>query len=68
MEEFIERHQEQVNWEIVSQYQVLSEEFIWKWIKKLNLKEVIRHQKLSHDFLKQLIEILLEEKNNETSE
>ena len=50
-EEFIEKYQDKVNWNNVSQFQSLSEKFMEKHFDKLNSKLISEYQVLSESFI-----------------
>ena len=50
-EEFIEKYQDKVNWDNISQFQSLSEEFMEKHFDKLNSKLISEYQVLSESFI-----------------
>ena len=50
-EEFIEKYQDKVNWNNISQFQSLSEEFMEKRFDKLNSKLISEYQVLSESFI-----------------
>ena len=52
-EEFIEKYQDKVNWNNVSQFQSLSEKFMEKHFDKLNSKLISEYQVLSESFIEQ---------------
>ena len=50
-EEFIEKYQDKVNWDNISQFQSLSEEFMEKHFDKLNSKLISEYQVLPESFI-----------------
>jgi hypothetical protein len=51
-EEFLRYFKDEIDWKLVSEHQLLSEEFVYEFIEKLYLKEVIKNNKVSFHFIK----------------
>ena len=59
-EEFIERHSELVDWDLISMYQKLSEDFIERHSDLVNWNLISEYQKLSEDFIERHSQINIE--------
>jgi hypothetical protein len=57
-ESFIEKYQDKLNWDDISQYQQLSESFIEKYKNKVNWFRISEYQRLSEPFIEKWQNIL----------
>ena len=55
-EEFIEKHEDKADWNLISRYQKLSEEFIEKHAEEIHWNSISFYQKMSEDFIEKHID------------